>query len=539
MKAIARRAAFCSAAAMIGLSFADATAADNRKPTITERQMYGYVGDEASLLLSRSALQRLDTRAGAHEKKDSVRRVAFWHKALLDAIAVDLTADPSTGAPPADQVGPTRASRALAMTQIAVFDAVNAFEQRYNAYNDIGEAPANASMNAAIAYAAHDVLVALYPGQKKRIDELLAADLMTLSEPRSAISRGRRIGKASASAIMMRRAADNSFDPEPDYGEGGRIASDSSTHYGTPVNGGTALMYEWTPDPLTPNPSTPSGVNELALGAYWGGVTPFALTSGNQFRAPPPPPPGSAAYVAAYNEVAAVGGSPDNTGTQSVSTPQTRFIGNYWGYDGVPRLGTPPRLFAQIAVQVAMDKGVRNAADLARFLAMVHVALADAAIAAWDSKYYYNYWRPVTAIRRGDSVPSTATDAGWSPVGVSVINTTVPIRATPPFPAYPSGHATFGAATFEIMRRFYGHRTPFTFVSEEYDGNGVDPFGTPRPLVPVRFDSFTEAQFENGLSRIYNGVHWSYDNTQGQAIGVKVGRHVLDGIEPFRKKKAK
>ncbi len=541
MIAFARRAALYGygAAAIVALSFSGAAAAENRKPTINEQQLYGYVGEEASSLLSRNALERLNTLAGAQEKKNPMQRVVFWHEALMDAIAIDLTADPNTGIRPANQVGPTRAGRALAIAMIAVYDAANAFEQKYYPYSHLGAAPAGASMDAATAYAAHDALVALYPDQVQRFDDLLAADLSTLTASPSSINLGRQLGEASASAILTRRATDNSFDPEPDYGEGGRIAVGTATHYGTPINGGTALTYEWTPDPLTPNPATPSGLNELALGAYWGGVTPFALISGNQFRAPPPPLPGSAAYVAAYAEVATIGGAPDNAGTQSASTPETRFIGNYWGYDGVPRLGTPPRLYAQIAVQVAIDRGVRKAADLARFLAMVHVAQADAGIAAWDSKYYYNYWRPVTAIRRDDGVPSTAADMGWSPVGVSVINTTAPIRATPPFPAYPSGHATFGAATFEVMRRFFGANTPFTFISEEYDGQGVDPFGTPRPLVPVRFNSFTEAQLENGASRIYNGVHWSYDNTEGQAIGVKVGRQVLDGVQAFKKKKAR
>lgn len=171
--------------------------------------------------------------------------------------------------------------------------------------------------------------------------------------------------------------------------------------------------------------------------------------------------------------------------------------------------------------------------DLARYLAMVNTAIGDAAIAAWDSKYFYNYWRPVTGIRTDDGVSETPVDPNWSPVGISVINTTTPIMPTPPFPAYPSGHATFGAATFEVMRGFFGNDTRFTFVSDEYNGEGVDPFGIPRPLVPVRFASLQDAQEQNGNSRIYNGVHWQWDNLAGQAMGENIGEY-LRSQAPFQ-----
>ena len=111
----------------------------------------------------------------------------------------------------------------------------------------------------------------------------------------------------------------------------------------------------------------------------------------------------------------------------------------------------------------------------------------------------------------------------WKPAGASVINSDHAELFTPPFPAYPSGHATFGGALFQVMRGFFKDNTAFTFTSDEYNGLGVDPNGTPRPLAPVRFKSFTAAQKENGRSRVYNGVHWNYDDTFGQASGVQVG----------------
>lgn len=265
-----------------------------------------------------------------------------------------------------------------------------------------------------------------------------------------------------------------------------------------------------------------NGNDPLSLGAYWGGVTPLVLISGDQFRAPPPPLPGTPEYVAAFNEVEAIGASTDTPG--STSTARTRFIGNYWGYDATPLLGTPPRLFNQIAVQVAKDQRMTDPEELARYLAMINTALGDAGIAAWDTKYYYTYWRPVTGVRRQSEMAGSGVTGNptWKPVGASVINTTAPIVATPPFPAYVSGHATFAGATFGLMRKFFTNNTRFTFVSDEYSGEGTDPFGVPRPLVPVRYRSLQQAQEERGISRIYNGVHWQYDNIEGQVIGQKI-----------------
>ena len=504
-----------------------------------DAKLYGYVGKDAKSAISARLLERVSISNSRAKAKSAVDRVLFWHDVLLDSIGIDLTFDPGLDYTPAEQVGPTRASRAMAITQIAVYDALNSFQQKYSAYSSaVMRAPKNASADVAIAYAAHDALAALFPAQRARLAQLLADDLGSIVASPGERRKGRLVGKAAAAAILAARAADKSyaFADEPNFGEGGVLANGATTtSSGNGVNDGTPGVLQWSPDPLTPNPSTPSGLNELALGARWGDVTPFALASGDQFRVPPPPAPGTAAYNAAYAEVAAIGGSPANSNTTSTSTAATRFIGNYWGYDAVPRLGTPPRLYGQIVAQIVRDQKVAHPVELARLLARTHIAQADAGIAAWDSKYFYNYWRPVRGIRAEDGVAATATDTTWDPVGVSVINTTAAIRATPPFPAYPSGHATFGAATFEVMRDKFGD-IPFTFVSEEYDGQGVDPFGTPRPLVPVRFNSLTAAQIENGVSRVYNGVHWQYDNTEGQALGVKIGQRVLNGITPFQKK---
>jgi len=538
MNHIVRSTSRLSALAQASLmAISPASAADRQD---VEAKLYGYVGKDAQSAISANLLSQLAPSSIGAGTKSTTNRVLFWHDVLLDSIGIDLTFDPGLGFTPADQVGPTRASRAMAITQIAVFDALNSFQEKYNAYSPaIAPAPKGASEDAAIAYAAHNALTALFPDQTPRLAQLLADDLSSIVASNKQLAKGRTVGEAAASAILSARMADNSysFAAEPSFGGGGVLANGAAiTSSGHGVNDGTPGVLQWSPDPLTPNPSTPSGLNELALGARWGNVTPFALASGDQFRVPPPPAPGTAAFAAAHAEVAAIGGSPANLNTASTSTAATRFIGNYWGYDAVPRLGTPPRLYGQIVAQIVRDQKVTQPVDLARLLARTHIAQADSGVAAWDSKYFYNYWRPVTAVRIEDGIAATATDPAWDPVGVSVINTTAAIRATPPFPAYPSGHATFGAATFEVLRDKFGD-IPFTFVSEEYDGQGVDPFGTPRPLAPVRFNSLTAAQIENGISRVYNGVHWQYDNTEGQALGVKIGQRVLNGIAPFQRKK--
>lgn len=462
--------------------------------------------------------------------KNDTDRLLLWHEIMLDSNALDHTPGPLPGT----QLGPVRNARAFAMTQLAVFDAVNAFKRRYQPYNNIGAAGNNASIDAAIAYAAHDVLVFLYPNQKSRLDQLLSADISAISNggaSPTAIAGGRTVGQASATAMINRRANDGSNHSEPTFGGGGLVANNSNVAFqypgqsGLTVNGGQTAAPAWSPDPV----GVDSAGNQrlVALGGRWGNVRPFVLNRGDQFRLAPPPAPNSASFRTAFNEVRTIGASNDTPG--STATPAGLFIGNFWGYDGAPLLGTPPRLYNQIAVKIANDQGIKKVEDYARYLALINSAMGDSGIGAWDSKYFYNYWRPVTGIPRAaeDGDATTAAVPGWKPVGASVINSDHPELFTPPFPAYPSGHATFGAAMFQVLRSFFPDRTPFTFTSDEYNGLGLDPNGTPRPLVPVRYRSFQQAQDENGQSRIFNGVHWQYDNTGGQSMGVNIGNFTV------------
>jgi hypothetical protein len=176
--------------------------------------------------------------------------------------------------------------------------------------------------------------------------------------------------------------------------------------------------------------------------------------------------------------------------------------------------------------------------QLARLMALTNTAMADAAIAVWDSKFYYSFWRPITGIREsdagtgpsgiGDGNDETSGDPTFTPFGGPASNSNAP-NFTPPFPSYPSGHAGFGGALFETMRRFFGtDNIAFTFVSQELNGVTTDNQGNVRPLVPRSFTSFSQAEEENGQSRIYLGIHWAFDKEQGIAQGEQVGDYVFD-----------
>jgi hypothetical protein len=235
--------------------------------------------------------------------------------------------------------------------------------------------------------------------------------------------------------------------------------------------------------------------------------------------------------------VKALGGDGETTATLR-SDEQTQ-IGIYWAYDGTPSLCAPPRLYNQIALRIAQKRRT-GPVEAARLLALVHVAMADAGIAIWESKYHYALWRPVTAIREsdpgtgpsglGDGNPATVGDPTFSPLGAPASNLQGP-NFTPPFPAYPSGHAGFGGALFQMLRRFYGtDRIDFAFVSDEFNGVTLDNEGQVRPLLPRRFATLSEAEEENGQSRIYLGIHWAFDKTEGIAQGRRVADEVFDHL---------
>ena len=441
--------------------------------------------------------------------------VLQWNEIAQRAASIDHryitpSEDPRSGG---WQFGPTRTSRAFAMISLAVADAVAATDGTFAPYLPTARAPHGTDVDAAVAQAAHDVLAILYPLQAADFDTDLA-DALGPPPYRAAVSRGIALGRAAATAVLSARAADGSEWQTPFQ----------PTEY---VYG--ALPGEWRADPLHPEarPLTPD----------WGVVTPFVMTSGTQFRAPPPPALDSAAYAAAFAEVKALGG--DEVGTPSVRTFDQTMAGIYWGYDAQPFVCAPVKLYNQIAVQLARRFHLSRAAS-ARLLALVNVAMADAGIAVWETKFYYNFWRPVGGIREsdpgtgpsglGDGNSATVGDPTWLPLGAPA-DFGSGRNFTPPFPAYTSGHAGFGGALFQTLRRFFGRDDiGFTFVSEELDGQTIDQDGQVRPLLPRTFASLSEAEEENGQSRIYLGVHWAFDKVEGIHQGEQIADLVFDSI---------
>jgi hypothetical protein len=390
--------------------------------------------------------------------QDNSDVVLDWNGILLNAIYEDKTI-------------PLVASRNMAITQTAVFDAINTITGTYKNYHFTGTAPTIVSAEAAAASAAHQVLVNLYPGQKSYFDNALTASLAEITDG-TAEDNGVTFGRTVADAILTFRSGDGS----------------SNTITYTPgTNPG-----QWQP--------TAPGFAPALL-PQWGEVTPFALTSGDQFRPDGTPALNSAKYTTEFNQVKDLGSKNSTTRT----TEQTQ-IAKFWanGYGTF----TPPGHWNQIAQNVAATKG-NSLVDNARLFALLDISLADAGIATWDAKYYYNFWRPITAIQNADSDGNadTIADTNWTP-----------LLTTPPFPEYVSGHSTFSGAAETILTGLLGNNVSFTTNSLETPG------------VYRTFSNFTNAANEAGISRIYGGIHFNSGELEGLATGRSVGNYVLENL---------
>ncbi len=488
---------FC--AALLTASAAPAISAD--KP-LGPSDVYGPRASVAKTAAVVAPIRRSSSTA------DTLR---YWNQVAIDASGLDHTpVGPGENRVFGEQLGPGRAARAMAIVHIAIFDAVNAIRGGYRSYTGMAREFRPASVDAAIAKAARDTLVRMFPSQTATFDSLYAQDIARI--PASQEQRknlGVAIGQRAATRILGMRVNDGSAGADPQMG----------SEWLTSLAAG-----HWRQDPISLAP--------IALGAHWGEVKPFVLRSPSQFRTPPPPAMTSAAYTRAYDEVKRLGGDGVNTPTER-SADQT-WIGNYWAYDGTPSLCAPPRMYNQIVTVISRNS--TNVSELARLFALVNTAMADAGIASWESKFFYDFWRPVTGIREadagsgpsgtGDGNPATIGDAGFSPLGAPASNLSGP-NFTPPFPAYPSGHATFGGALFESLRNVYRtDRIAFTFTSDEFNGVTVDSQGQVRPLLPRSFSTLSQAEEENGQSRIYLGIHWSFDKTEG----IRQGRRIADYV---------
>jgi hypothetical protein len=407
-----------------------------------------------------------------------------------------------------EQLGPVRAARAEAIVHVAIFDAVNgATGQRYEPYL-LKESRPGASVDAAIAQAAYDTLSKMFPSQSSHFATELMNDLGRIPNGK-AKEDGLYLGREAARLILADRANDGA----------------DSISQNDPYSFLDGPGF-WALDPINPN--------QRPVGANWYKVIPFFLPSSAIIRSKPFPDFASDEYAEAFDEVKRLGG--DGITTPTERTQDQTEAGIFWAYDGTPSLCAPPRLYNQIAMHIANQRGMTDVVDLTRMLALLNVAMADAGVASWDTKYFYNIARPVTAIRKGniDANSKTVGDPTWTPLGAPATNLNGP-NFSPPFPAYVSGHATFGGALFQTLRNVFGtDAISFSFVSDELNGVTPGNDGVPRPMRPRQFQSLSQAEEENGQSRIYLGIHWKMDKVEG----IKMGRTVANYIHlnRFRKR---
>jgi hypothetical protein len=469
--------------------------------------MFGTWFAKKDVQKEQRSVQRKPVRLRLEKLEDrcvpAVDVILEWNTVATNAVRVDHTA-----APQFETAGPTRTARALAMVHVAMFDAMNSIQDKFKPLMGDFCKTKNANKVAAVAQAAHNVLVELYPGQQVAFDAALTQTLARIKH-QNFKARGILIGQRAADAILEARLDDGNEDDGAGY-----------TPSGAPGN--------HAEDPFHPG----QGFNAPNYGA----VTPFVIDSVTNplFPNDPPPAMDSAEYAAAFNELKMLGGDGDLTPT--TRTEDQTQIGIFWGYDGSPGLGTPPVLYNQIAQTIAIQQGNTQYQN-ARLFALVNLAMADAGIVSWNTKYTHDFWRPVLGIQNGgigaigdtDGNADTVGDPLWRPLGAPRSN---PFPGednfTPPFPAYTSGHATFGAALFEMLENFYGTASiSFTIGSDEFNGITRDQDGSVRPLLFRSYTSFEQAKEENGQSRVYLGIHWAFDKTMGIAQGNAVADYIF------------
>jgi hypothetical protein len=372
---------------------------------------------------------------------------------------------------------PFVASRSMAIVQASVFDAVNGIERRYQPLHVEPNALPGASRRAAAIQAAYAALLHLFPAQQAALTEARESSLKEITaeaatENSVSIERGIDWGQAVADEIFLWRSTDG-FTPAP-----------------PPYLGGM-LPGEWRP--------TPPGLLPGA-GVQFSYMTPWALSTPSQFRAPGPPALTSMQYAADVNEIKDIGSL-----TSATRTADQTEIARFWN-------GITPIDWNRIAVTVSEDKNLTLSAN-SRLFAQLNVAMADAVIACWETKYHYSFWRPITSIRLADTDgnPDTTADASWTP-----------LLTTPAHPDYPSGHATVSRAAKSVLASYFGDAAGFSMIS------GV------LPGVTRNYSSFSEAVDEAFNARLYGGIHFRSACRDGQTMGAQVGDLVVNTVAQRR-----
>ena len=382
-----------------------------------------------------------------------------WNRELITILGTP-KAQPAT-------VHPTRS---FAILQAAEYDAVTSITHAAAPYLFSVPASRGARPDAAAAQAAHDVLTALYPTLKTGPDQLLTDQLAAIPNTRGK-QQGIRVGDVVAKRLIGLRSSDGSAATPPPF-----------------VAGNEPGDYRPTP----PNFPAPVFTN-------WGSITPFVLRSGRQFRPAPPPPITSVAYARALNQVKSLGRDSSTTRTTDETT-----LAKFWGAAPIWNV------WNEIAQRLAVTRRA-NLEQTVTVFANLDLALADATIGLYDAKYHFLVWRPITAIRAGNTAgnPGIVSDPNWNPLTVTAAD-----------PSYPGAHATISQAAATVLSAFYGDHERLTVSS---DGD---------PGVTRTFGSFQAAASEATLSRIFAGQHTMIDLVAGQQLGRHVADFVLHHLRP-------
>jgi hypothetical protein len=539
-----------------------------------------------SVLSGTAELQRLSTPETINStalnalltSTDKRKYLILWHLIAVDLTAVDhratLNASPNSYH---EQFGPARTARSLALIHQAMFEAANVFDQKYTStLSDNEPIPTSgASQDAAIVEAAYQVIAWLYPGlidQPLDINDpnkicmssgfsissyyICSLNAIGANQQRDA---GVNIGRIIAGKIERERSHDGAEVPEPVWGK---------DFIPRQVPGAANYAFtQWQQDPVS--------LAVTALGATWADVKPFVMKSGFQFRPSEATSPaakvgslplganGKPIYknLPSYNAVYQWGREtrldPMGKIVQPPPVGDGVFLAQFWAYDATANLCAPARLYNQIAATVLdhIEKtpadgypnviDVTSITDVARFYALINIAMADAAVAAWDSKYHFQFPRPVTYIRANEELTIPGQKTKWFPLGAQLSNSDQTYNITPPFPSYPSGHAVFGGALFGTLRQFIKPTVTVSFLSDEFNGKNKDVFNYVRclqgidKLTPTKFCAPREftldcAERENADSRVFMGVHWVFDADDGIYMGNQVARQVYrDAMKPL------
>ena len=370
---------------------------------------------------------------------------------------------------------PPKVGRDLAIVHTAIWDAIAAVDGGYHPILTRFSPAPSASMEAAVSSAARDSLTQLYPTRAAETDAFSAGRLAGIADG-PARAAGIAMGQAAASATIRSRQ-DDGWD--------------------------SASAYTWTTEPGGWRPTPPQYNPPLA--PHWGDVRTFALPGAAGYMPPPPPPMTSLQYAAAWQEVKDVGGA-----VSGVRTTEQTQIAEFWN-DVPGNTAAPPGKWNLIASVLSAAQG-NDLVDNARMFALLNVAMADGGVVCWKAKYDYDLWRPGDAVRLADQDGNDATEAeeDWQPLWPS-----------PPFPAYSSGHSTFSGAGSKVLEMFFG-QDDIAFASAA----GWDVL----PGVTREFASLSEAAEEAGMSRIYGGIHFQFDNEAGLVCGRDIATFVYGNV---------